>query len=285
MNFLTASDFKNFFPKRNIDSHKGMNGKVLIIGGSNDFIGAPALSALSALRSGVDIVTVCAPEKAGFVINSFSPDLIVKKFKGKNFSTKNLNKVFKIAKQFDSILIGPGLGVSEETQRFVKRIVKKLMIEKIPLIIDADAIKALQKTRFNGNVLLTPHKKELEIFIGKKFEKESFDLNARINLVQSTAKKLNCTILLKGKIDVISNGEKTRLNKTGNPGMSVGGTGDVLAGLCTGLNCFSNDLFKTACFSAFVNGLAGDKQFKKKGNHFIASDLLIEFPKILKKFV
>jgi hydroxyethylthiazole kinase-like uncharacterized protein yjeF len=286
LNYLSLKDFKNFFPKRNESAYKGMYGKVLVIGGSDEFIGAPALSALSALgalRSGVDIVAVCAPEKAGYVINSFSPDLIVKKIPGKNFSGKNLDKVFKVAKQFDSVLIGPGIGLKKETRHFVQRLVKKLMREKIPLIIDADAIKSLQKTKFNGNVLITPHKTELEIFFGKKLEKESFDLIQRIKTVQLIAKKFNCIILLKGKIDVISDGKIYALNKTGNPGMTVGGTGDILAGLCAGLNCASNNLFNSACFAAYVNGLAGDKQLKKKGKSFIASDLLEEIPKIMKK--
>ncbi|MBN2127772.1 MAG: NAD(P)H-hydrate dehydratase, partial [Candidatus Diapherotrites archaeon] len=195
-----------------------------------------------------------------------------------------LVKLFAVAKQFDCVLIGPGIGLEKDTMHFVQRLVKKLMRLNIPLIIDADAIKALSKTKFNNKVLLTPHKTELEIFCGKKLEEESFNLNKRIQTVNEIAKKFKCIILLKGKIDVISNGSMHALNKTGNPGMTVGGTGDVLAGLCAGLNCASKDLFNSACFAAYVNGLAGDNQLKKKGISFIASDLLEEIPKIIKKF-
>ncbi|MFH1588233.1 MAG: NAD(P)H-hydrate dehydratase [Candidatus Diapherotrites archaeon] len=286
MNEISLNSFKNFIPKRSPDSFKGQNGKVLVIGGSNDFIGAPALSAmaaLAALRSGVDIVTVAAPEKAGFIINSFSPDIIVKKFSGKNLSSKHLKMLFFVAKSFDAVLIGPGMGLNKDTQHLIQRIVKKLMRERIPLILDADAIKAVKGMKFNGKVLLTPHKTEFEIFSGKTLFEEKFNLNKRIQTVKELAKKHKCIILLKGKIDIISDGENISLNKTGNPGMTVGGTGDVLAGLCAGLTALSRDLFKSACAAAFINGLAGDNQLKKKGHSFIASDLLHEIPALIKK--
>lgn len=286
---VSLNSLKGVIPERNAYSFKGQNGKVLVIGGSSDYVGAPALAAMSAmasLRAGTDIVTVCAPEKAGYVINSFSPDLIVKKFKGEYFVPKHAKEIISIAEKFDAILIGPGMGLNKETKKFAIELVKKLMQKnkKIPLILDADALKACAKMKFNGNILITPHKKELEIFSGKKMAEKGFNLNNRIKLAEFTAKKFNCIVLLKGHIDVISDRKKTMLNKTGNPAMAAGGTGDVLAGLCAGLAALNHDLFKSACAAAYINGFAGNKLMKKKAS-LTASDLIEEIPFILKKIL
>jgi ADP-dependent NAD(P)H-hydrate dehydratase / NAD(P)H-hydrate epimerase len=149
------------------------------------------------------------------------------------------------------------------------------------LVVDADAIKALSKTKFSGNVLLTPHAKEFEVFNGKKFKGNK--MREKIAIVKETAKKFNCTILLKSVVDVISDGKKVALNKTGNPAMTVGGTGDVLAGLCAGFVSQGVSLFDSAVLGAFVNGPAGDLVFKKKGYSLIESDLLQMIPFIIKK--
>ncbi|PIN85721.1 MAG: NAD(P)H-hydrate dehydratase [Candidatus Diapherotrites archaeon CG11_big_fil_rev_8_21_14_0_20_37_9] len=269
--------------KRSKLSHKGENGKVLIIGGSDDLVGAPALAAMSALacmRSGIDLVTVFAPEKPGFVINSFAPDLIVKKFKDQKFSNKNVLAAIELSETNDVVLIGPGLGRKKETLAFAKEFVKKC---KKPIVIDADAIKACAGMKFNGATILTPHEMEFEIFSEEKITEKN--LAEKKKIVLETAKKHNCNILLKGHIDIISNGKKIALNKTGNSGMTVGGTGDVLAGLCSAYVSLGMELFDAAKKAAFVNGKIGDELLKEKGFGFIASDFIEKIPKWTKKIL
>ncbi len=263
-------------PKRKEDSHKGQNGKVLIIGGCDEIHGAPLLAgmaAMSVMRIGVDLCVVCTTEKTGQAIKCYSPDLIVKKFSGKYLSKKHLKKILEENKKADVTLIGPGIGTRKETKQLVKELVKKCVGT---IILDADAIKACAKTRFKNHLLITPHEKEFEIFCGKKLGKT---LKEKIMVLKEESKKHNCTILLKGRVDVITNGEKVLLNKTGNAGMTVGGTGDVLAGICAGLCAKKIDLIKAAGIAAYVNGKIGEKLAKKQGYSFVASDFISELKK------
>ncbi|MFH1392041.1 MAG: NAD(P)H-hydrate dehydratase, partial [Candidatus Diapherotrites archaeon] len=176
--------------------------------------------------------------------------------------------------------IGPGLGEEKQTQLFVKEFVKK---RKKKIVIDADGIKACAGMTFKGNVLLTPHEKEFEIFSGEKISGKT--LNKKTKIVKAIAIKHNCVILLKGKNDVISDGKKIILNKTGNAGMTVAGTGDSLAGLCVGFSALGLSLMQSAEAGAFVNGKIGDSLYKKMGFSYIASDFAKEIPYWIKKLV
>jgi len=233
---IKESQLKKLFKKRKSNSHKGENGKVLVIAGSDEFSGAPvlvAMSALACMRTGVDLCYVLTPEKTGFVVNTYSPDLIVHKVSGQKLTKKHLKKVLELEKKVDSIVIGPGLGREKSTMSFAREAVKKT---RKPIVIDADAIHAFSKMKFRGSTLITPHEKEFEIFSGEKISGKN--LHEKILIVKKVSLKHNCVILLKGKTDIISDGKKIVLNKTGNPGMTVGGTGDVLAGLCAGFSYF-----------------------------------------------
>ncbi|MFH1696545.1 MAG: NAD(P)H-hydrate dehydratase, partial [Candidatus Diapherotrites archaeon] len=232
-----------------------------------------AMSALSSLRTGIDLAVIAAPEKAGWAMSRYSPDIIVKKFNGDNFSPVHAQKIISLTRDFDAVLIGPGLGTSKNTAAFVHAIVKQITC---PLVVDADAIKALAGFRFSTPVILTPHKTEFEIFTGVKF--------TGVASVMAAAKKHNCTILLKSQTDIISDGVHTKQNSTGNSGMTVGGTGDVLAGICAALLALHNAPFRAACAAAYINGKAGDILLKKKGYGFIAGDFPSVIPEIIKKF-
>ncbi|MEK6941366.1 MAG: NAD(P)H-hydrate dehydratase, partial [archaeon] len=266
MKHVTSKQAAKCIKKRDPGSFKGQNGKVLVIGGNDDLIGAPALaaqSALAVLRSQTDLVTVLAPKKCGFVINTYSPDLIVKKVDGKFFSERHLKIALENAEKADAVLIGPGLGLNEQTKKFVKKFAEK---NHKPLVVDADAIKALAGHRFSHKAIITPHQKELEIFCGKKIGAKK-ELTAK-----ETAKKYNCVVLLKGRIDIISDGNIAFYNRTGNAGMTVGGTGDVLAGFCAAFAAKGTKLLDAAVCAAYINGLVGNCLKKKFGYGFIASD-------------
>lgn len=270
MRYLTKNSIK--FPKRKPASHKGENGYVLVIGGSKDYIGAPYLAAksIAALRAGCDVVVIAAPEKTAWAINCLSADLITKKIRCDYFSEKNVNEVFSFSKKFDVVLIGNG--ICEKSKNFVKKIIKKLIKTKKPLVIDADAIKAIRLQDVD-NALITPHGREFEILLK----------NSKLNKNNFQKKLKNNVILLKGPVDKIISKNKIKPNKTGNAGMTVGGTGDVLAGLCAGFVSQGLTLFDAACTAAYVNGKVGDKLKKKLGYGFIASDFLAEIAKTIKR--
>jgi len=270
--FVSKKILKKVLIERKEDAFKGQNGKVLIIGGSIEYIGSPALAALAALKF-ADIVEIFAPEKAALAMNSFSPDIITKKFSGNYFEKKHVKEILKKTENFDVVLIGNGLGRNKKTKEFVNALIPKI---KIPKVIDADAIKMLEgKTE---NSLFLPHIMEFK----EQFRaKPSMNLNERISLTRKKAKEFNTTILLKGKTDVISNGKKTLLNKTGHQRMAVIGTGDVLAGIVSGFAA-KNSLFDSACAGAFVAGLLGEKAFEEKGQYFTAMDLINSIPEVMK---
>ena len=288
MRYLTKKDIK--LPKRKPESHKGDNGRLLIIGGSIDYVGAVILAGMAAFRSGVDIVTIAAPEKVAWAINAFSPDFITRKFKGDFFALKHSDKIIKLSKDFDVILIGNGLGVRNQTIKFSQKIIKNI---KKPKVIDADAIKAL--TFEVNNSIITPHENELRIFLennlkDKKIIKDIFSKKInpekKAKNIQSVLKDFlekDNVILLKGKTDIIISKDKIKFNKTGNAGMSVAGTGDVLAGLTAGFLAQTNSLFDSACSAAFINGIIGDYLLRKKSYGFIASDFIEYIPLFIKK--
>lgn len=253
--------------RRENKSHKGDNGKVLIIGGSRDYVGALALAGLAALRSGVDWVTIAAPEKVGYAINALSSDLVVKKFKGDDFCASRVGEILKLEREFDAVLIGNGIGMHAKS--FVKKYVKG---SRKPLVIDADALKHI-KLQDVKNSILTPHKREFKILLK----------NSKLNEKNFKRYLKNNVILLKGAIDQIITSSKTYYNKTGNAGMTKAGTGDVLAGLCVGFLGQGLSLLQSAINAAYFNGLAGDILLKKKkGFSYLASDLVGEIKRILK---
>ena len=156
MLFITKSQIK--FPKRRKESHKGDNGLVLAVGGSEDFVGAVTLAGLAALRSGADLVRVITPEKVAWAINTYSPDLITIKLKGDYFQLNDFAVVKKSMEKFDVLLIGNGIGLNEKTKKFCKKTIKNIKKLKV---IDADAIKAISMNDAE-NSIITPHSKELE---------------------------------------------------------------------------------------------------------------------------
>ena len=289
MEFITKSQIK--LPKRKKDSHKGDNGLVLIVGGSKDFVGAVALAGLAALRSGCDLVKIIAPEKTAWAITAYSPDLITMKLKGDNFKLNHFDVIKKLMEKFDVLLIGNGIGLNNDTKKLCKKTIKNITKLKI---IDADAIKSISMHDAE-NSIITPHSKELEYFLfNSKIKKSTINkiknqknIIKKSKLIKKTTQKFlnrNNIILLKGRIDVIISKNKIFYNKTGNAGMTKGGTGDVLAGLCAGFLAQSKDLIQSAVNASYFNKKIGDILLKKKkGFTYLASDMVEEIKRIRPK--
>jgi len=263
------------------ESHKGDFGRLLIVGGSDTFSGAPTLVAEAAMRSGIDLAYVAAPEKTAYAISSMSPDLITIKLEGKHLNPANLNTLKPYIKGSDAVVVGPGLGLDLETKEAVKIIIENAEQSRKPLLLDADGLKAFAefKRKLKVPLMLTPHSGEYTILTGRKPPGPQSEKAAE---VQKTAARLNATVLLKGPVDVISDGKRLKLNFTGNPGMTVGGTGDVLSGIAGAFLAQKADCFEAAVAAAFVNGAAGDFVFEELGAHMVATDLIRHIPNILK---
>ena len=299
--YVGPGELKIFYPKPKKESHKGENGRLLIIGGG-PYYGAPALSAFAALRTGADLIYVLTPKKVTRAITSysplllkpqrlakkmakFSPNLIVKELSDEEvLIPEDLEIAEKYVKKIDTLLIGPGLGNHEKTLEAVEQIIKFFVKSKKSIVIDADAIKVIGKNPSiikNSKTVATPHTGEFKELTGIKLPD---DIAERAKKTNSWAKKLGITILLKGPVDVISNGKMVKLNDVHNQAMTVGGTGDVLAGITGSLVSKGVEPFNAARIAAFLNGSAGNIAFEKKSYGLISTDVIEEIPSVLKKY-
>jgi NAD(P)H-hydrate epimerase len=253
-------------PKRDSKNHKGDFGRLLVLGGHREYIGTPTLVAQAALKSSVDLVTVCVPQYVADKM-PFDPNLIVHPLAGEDKILKeDIDDVFSM--EFDAIVFGNGLG--RESKDAVEHFMNKL--DK-PALVDADALSTARKDWLGEKMVLTPHEGEFRKLFGELGEKEK--------ACESAAKETDTVIVLKGGVDVISNGELTRLNDTGNPMMTVGGTGDVLSGIIGGLLAQNGKRMESACAGAFITGIAGDYAAMEYGPSLTATDVISKIPKAL----
>lgn len=271
---------KEVIKPRRKDSHKGDNGIVAIIGGSWLYHGAPYLSALAALRSGVDLVYLAIPKQISIAIRSLNPNLIVIPLPDAKLTKGCVNKLLKWLPIINSVVIGPG--ISKQKTDGIKELAKELIFKGVSLVLDAEALQPDVIEILKGRkIIITPHAREFKRLF-------KIDLNSsienRIEIVKTKAKEYNFTILLKGMIDIISNGEKIAINKTGSPAMTIGGTGDVLSGLLAGILSHGIEPFDAAAAAAYINGLAGEKAVEKYGLHILATDIINEIPFVMKQF-
>jgi NAD(P)H-hydrate epimerase len=268
--------------ERSSDSHKGMSGSLLVVGGSETYSGAPALASLAAYRLGVDLVYTAVPESAAPVVASYSPSMITCKLIGERLTPESLPSIEKLLGKVSAVAIGPGLGMADDTVDSVGRLVEMVGKKGLPLVLDADGLKAYAKNpvKLGSPTVFTPHGREFKLLTGGNAEGTHLEKG---DIVSEAARRLGAIVLLKGEVDVISDGKNTRYNWTGNPGMTVGGTGDVLTGIVGGYLSQKIKPFYAACSAAYLNGRAGDNVNKKKGCHLMPEDLLAEIPKVVEE--
>lgn len=256
---------------RRPDSHKGEHGRVLVIGGG-PYVGAPTLSAMAAMRASVDIVTIASPQAR--TIAGYSPNFVVKQVGNERIALSDVDTLRPLIEAHDAVVLGPGLGDAPETIQAVSK-----LIPACPnLTLDADGLRALPLSEYEaGRIIVTPHRREFSRLTGETLPG---DLKDRARTVRAFARDWGVTVLLKGHIDVISDGVRCRFNKTGNPGMTVGGTGDALAGLVGALST-RVDKVQAASAAAYLNGCAGDLAFSQFGYSLLATDVIDCIPAIL----
>ena len=285
--FVNYGDFLRL-KNRDSSSHKGNNGRLLVVGGSKDYSGAPAIAGMAAIGAGADLVYVASPQNAADAIKSTSPDLIVKSLEGEKLSLKHLDEILELSENVDAILIGPGSGIDDETSKLFNVLVTKI---KKPIVLDADSLKQIELSLIKNrdDIILTPHIFEFKSFfkVGDdlKLDIDSYDfskVDENITEFQKIARQINGTVVVKGKYDLILSGNKFKINKSGNAGMTVGGTGDALAGISASLLSRGLSSFDSASLATFINGLAGEEAFNVKGNGFSATDLVSYIGSVIK---
>ena len=250
---------------------------MLVIGGG-PYTGAPTLAAMGAYRIGVDLVQIATPEPSFATVSSYSPNYIVHRMPGTVFTDSHMDQVLGLTGLVDAVLIGSGLGRDPRTQDAVCDFVRDC---NKPMVIDADAFSALatDPDLLRGKKgIVTPHSREFATLFGKALPDE---LELRAADVKDAAARIKMTVLVKGMIDIISDGQRIKFNRTGNPGMTVGGTGDVLAGICVGLLAKGVDPFDAARMAAYTNGYAGDLAFNDRCYGLLATDVIDNIPSVM----
>ncbi|MFM8658506.1 MAG: NAD(P)H-hydrate dehydratase [Candidatus Nitrosotenuis sp.] len=278
---LTSVLVKKFIPGRKTDSRKGQNGKVLVVGGSYMYHGAPVLSSLAALRAGTDLVYTAVPKINASATRAISPNLIVIPMVDAKLTRGSANKLLgQVQAGLDSATIGMGLSVADEEG--LKTLIRELSAQDVRLSLDASAlISSILPILPDKNIVLTPHAGEFERMFGVL---PSNKIKERISIVEKYAKEHSVTILLKGPTDVISNGKNTYINPKNLASMTVGGTGDVLSGIVATMLAKNRNGIESAAAASFVNGLAGIQAQKKNGLHIVATDLIDFIPSVMKPF-
>ncbi|MEM4575865.1 MAG: NAD(P)H-hydrate dehydratase [Candidatus Nezhaarchaeales archaeon] len=278
-------DVRYVVRRRPPSSKKGDWGRVLIVGGGWQYSGAPALAGLAALRGGCDLVVVMAPSSVSNVIRGFSPNLIVQEVDGSKFTLKHVDIVAKVADKFDCIVVGPGMGVDDDVFEFSRLIIERFKVLGKPMVIDADALKALAghlDVVKGAQAVLTPHVGEFKLLFNKDLEdswvKKAFD-------VMKVAREHEVTLLVKAHPeDIISDGLRVKVNMTGNPAMTVGGTGDVLTGIVASILSRKYPCLRAAAAGSFICGAAGSLAAEEKGYHILATDVIDKIPEVMRRF-
>lgn len=285
MNLTLNNEIKEVL-KRPRDSHKGDYGRVLIIAGSKGLSGAAAMCAEGALRAGAGMVTVGVPESLNQVMEIKTTEAMtwsLPETETGSLAFEASESVLKKLDSFDVLVLGPGLSLHESTKKMVREIVVK---SSIPMVLDADAINSLKDfkeilAKRKSFVIMTPHLKEFSRVFGGTIEEiklkpESF--------AQEVSLKYDLVMTLKSHQTVVADKSDLYVNSTGNPGMSVGGSGDVLSGIIATFVSQKISGFKAAQYGVYLHGLAGDEAAEKYTQvSMLPRDIINCIPDVLKK--
>lgn len=270
----------SLLPDRNPYAHKGDFGKILLLCGSRGYTGAAAMAAMGALRSGAGLVYLGVPESIYAIeaVKLTEPVVFPLPDEEGKLSLLAVNEILELLPKMDAVLIGCGLGQSGGTLSVVKTVLENA---KCPVVLDADGINVLRahKDILRGRsfpTILTPHDGEFTRFGGTIGQD-------RMASAAYFAREWNCILLLKGHRTCITDGNTGHINQTGNPGMAVGGSGDVLAGILVSLLGQGLAPLEAAACAAWLHGAAGDLCAKELGQYgMLPTDLLNALPRLLK---
>ena len=277
---LEQEDAAKMLPKRREDSHKGTYGKVLIIAGSKGMAGAAYLGALAAYKTGAGLVQIYTSEDNRAVLQTLLPEAIVRCYDF--FDERELLQLLKWA---DVVSIGSGLGTSDKSRRILQATLENV---EVPCVVDADGLNLLSahsrymKNLVRGQFIFTPHMKEMSRITRKSVEELR---NSRMEILKQFAGEYDVTCVLKdARTCIFSPGEHPFVNLSGNAAMAKAGSGDVLAGVITGLLAQKMSCFDAAVLGVYLHGLAGDEAKREKGSYSVlARDLAENIGTVLKR--
>ncbi|MBS4537432.1 NAD(P)H-hydrate dehydratase [Clostridium sp. D2Q-11] len=284
MSTYIPEEIKGLLPKRENNSHKGTYGRVGIIAGSIGMTGASYLASMAALRAGSGLVYLYTPKSLNTILETKTVEAITIPLEddNKGFFIKKSYQDINDLSNLDVLVIGPGIGQKQETKEFIINVINKY---KGNLVVDADAINLLVDDTDilkgqKGITIITPHPGELSRLI-------KVDVNEiqkkRIEYAIETSKRLDVITVLKGHNTIVTDGEKTYINQTGNPGMATAGSGDVLTGIIAAYIAQGVEVFNSCKASVYTHGLAGDYAKGKMGEYsMIATDIINNLSEAIK---
>ena len=276
---LTHEAVLRLLPDRPADGHKGDFGKILLLCGSRGYTGAAALAAMGALRTGAGLVYLGVPESIYAIeaIKLTEPVVFPLPDEGGGYSLKAAEEIIPFLPKMDAVLIGPGMGQSDGALAVLKTVLTEF---HGPVVVDADGINLLSKHKYvlrgrTEATILTPHAGEFRRLAGTVTA-------SRECAAKNLALDLGCIVVLKGHHTVITDGSSIIRNPTGNPGMAVGGSGDVLSGVIVSLLGQGLKPLDAAAAGAWFHGAAGDRCAAKLGQYgMLPSDMIQELPRLM----
>lgn len=270
---------------RHLDSHKGDNGVVSVVGGSRIFHGAPFFTSLSAARAGADLIYLAVPKLIAPSIRALSPDLIVFPMADAKLTRGAAEAFLKWLPEIDCLVLGPGIG--RQKLDGARKIISQVALErKVRVSVDAEAQNVELYSLLKGkDCITTPHPGEFK----RIFQQDPGDsLVERISSVKAKAAEYQITIVLKAHESVISDGERVFVNRTGGAAMTCGGIGDSLSGVigafCAQAVGTELRAVELAAAASFVIGQAGERAGEIRGYHIVATDIIEQIPHVLKPF-
>jgi ADP-dependent NAD(P)H-hydrate dehydratase len=279
---VTPKLVKDLILPRIATSRKGDNGIVLVVGGSRIYHGAPILASIAALRSGTDLVFTAVPKSNIMAVRAYSPDIIALPLPDDKLTSGLVNRLMAmLPKRPHSAAIGMGMSIAKPEA--LVSLIRQLRNAEIKLLLDASALipEILREITGTGSIV-TPHAGEYK----RLFEKHpGTNEDVQTSTVQTAAKDYGITIVLKGSVNIISDGvsEHTAVIKRSTPAMTVGGMGDILSGLTVGL-LTKYSSFNASILGVFLNGLAASLAYERVGLHMLATDVIEDLPNAMKPF-
>ena len=291
MEYASAMDLKRTLHERKLDSSKRDNGRVMIVGGSKDFHGAPALAGnaayalLASLRAGAGYATAFVPKSVLVPARCVAPDVVVRPLKGGNLTAADARMVSERMKDYDSVVVGPGLGRTEGAAAAAAMIIRNAMAGGLNIVVDADAIRTIpgRLRRLGRNVVVTPQDREFSVLCGRALG--NMDWKHRIGAAVKAASELGCNVLLKGHRTIITDGRKVKIVRPRSAALATMGTGDVLSGVIGGIAANHDDMFEAAVAGAYLHASIGDVLHNRIGDRIIPSDIVNEMPHSIMRLV
>lgn len=279
---VTAKLVKNLVVPRIVTSRKGDNGIVLIVGGSRIYHGAPVLASIAALRAGTDLVFTAIPRSNIIPVRAYSPDFIVLPLPDDKLTIGVTNRIMALLpKKPDAAAIGMGMSIAKPEA--LVSLIRQLRKDNVKLLLDASALIPEILGEISGTgTIVTPHRGEYNRLFGKNNDTNE---DVQVSAVQTLAKHYGITIVLKGSINIISDGvsENVATIRRSTPAMTVGGMGDILSGLTAGL-LTKYSSFNASLLGVYLNGIAASLAYKRVGLHMLATDVIRELPNAIKPF-